>query len=145
MAKNIIYCYSAGSNCLDMARNIARELGDTDIIMMRSFPVTTDARGAKRVGFIFPCYGGGLPGGVEEAVRAVFPAVIKQKAKKYRVSGSCIGCGTCVQVCPKQAINVGKVTEKGLSTPAAVCGAFMRPERLTAASTGACTSASPSE
>lgn len=238
MAENIIYCYSAGGNCLDMARNIARELGDTDIIMMRSFPVTTDARGAKRVGFIFPCYGGGLPGGVEEAVRAVkispdayvfaiiqfaaymgsglhkvdkihkldywaglshhdgciwlfphkmmfpplsvekaqarserkakefaadiramkrspkapprraaciaesavFPAVIKQKAKKYRVSDSCIGCGTCVQVCPrhniqlsdgkphfgrdcigcmscvqfcpKQAINVGKVTEK---------------------------------
>lgn len=57
MAENIIYCYSGGGNCLDMAKNIARELGDTDIVMMRSAPVKTDAREAKRVGFIFPCYG----------------------------------------------------------------------------------------
>lgn len=38
MAENIIYCYSGGGNCLDMAKNIARELGDTDIVMMRSAP-----------------------------------------------------------------------------------------------------------
>lgn len=238
MAENIIYCYSAGGNCLDMAKNIARELGNTDIVMMRSFPVKTDAREAKRVGFIFPCYGGGLPGGVEEYVRTVrispdaytfgivqfagymgsglhkihrihpldywagmshhggciwliphglmvpplsvqaaqkrserkasafaadikamkrsekeppkrtafavesaaFPAIIRSKAKKYTVNGDCIGCGTCVtvcprdnirleagrpvfggncigclscvQYCPKEALNVGKVTEK---------------------------------
>lgn len=62
MAENIIYCYSGGGNCLDMAKNIARELGDTDIVMMRSAPVKTDAREAKRVGFIFPCYGGACPG-----------------------------------------------------------------------------------
>lgn len=71
MSENIIYCYSGSGNCLDVAKNIARHLGDTDIVMMRSFPVKTDAREARRVGFIFPCYGGGLPGGVEEAVRAV--------------------------------------------------------------------------
>lgn len=237
MAENIIYCYSAGGNCLDMAKNIAKELGDTDIIMMRSFPVRTDAREAKRVGFIFPCYGGGLPGGVEDAVRAVqispgaytfgivqfagymgsglhkihkihpldywagmshhgsciwliphglmvpplsvngaqkrserkakafaadikagkrsqkapprravcmaesavFPTIIKSKAKKYTVNENCVGCGTCVTVCPRsnirlengrpvfggdcigclgciqfcpaEALNVGKVTE----------------------------------
>lgn len=71
MSTNIIYCYSGGGNCLDMAKNIARELGDTDIVMMRSFPVKTDATEAQRVGFVFPCYGGGLPAGVEEAVKAV--------------------------------------------------------------------------
>ena len=71
---------------------------------------------------------------------AGFPAIIKLKAKAYRVSDSCVGCGTCekvcprnnirlaggkpvfgsscigclscVQLCPKQAINIGKVTEK---------------------------------
>ena len=47
MAENIIYCYSGGGNCLDMAKNIARELGDTDI------------------------YGGGLPGKVEEYAKTI--------------------------------------------------------------------------
>ncbi len=68
MSENVIFCYSGTGNCLDMARNIARELGDTDIIMMRRAPAVTDARGAKCVGFVFPCYAGGLPGGVEETL-----------------------------------------------------------------------------
>ena len=238
MAENIIYCYSGGGNCLDMAKNIAKELGDTDIVMMRSKPVKTDAREAKRVGFIFPCYGGGLPGKVEEYVKTIlispdaytfgivqyagymgcglhkidqireldywngmphhctciwlmphglmnpplsvaaaqkrsekkarafaadikamkhsakrpprrtacilessgFPMVVREKAKQYTVNDKCIGCGTCVSVCPRhnirleggrpvfggdcigclsciqycpaEALNVGKVTEK---------------------------------
>ena len=71
MSENIIYCYSGTGNCLDIAKNIARELGDTDIVMMRRAPAMPDARGAKRVGFIFPCYAGGLPGGVEETMNAI--------------------------------------------------------------------------
>lgn len=71
MAENIIYCYSATGNCLDMAKNIAKALGDTEIVMMRAFPVKTDTAGAKRVGFVFSCNGGGLPLGVEESMRAV--------------------------------------------------------------------------
>ena len=65
MKENVIFCYSGTGNCLDMAKNIAKSLGDTDIIMMRKYPAVTDVREAKRVGFIFPCYGGGLPGHVE--------------------------------------------------------------------------------
>ncbi len=71
MAENILYCYSASGNSLDVAKNIAKVLGDTDIVMMRSFPCRTDTTGAKRVGFLFSCNGGGLPVGVEESVRAV--------------------------------------------------------------------------
>ena len=71
MSENIIYCYSGSGNCLDMAKNIAKALGDTDIVMMRSFPTKTDATEAKRVGFLFPCYGGGLPGGVESYVKSI--------------------------------------------------------------------------
>ena len=71
MSENMIFCYSGSGNCLDMAIKIARLLGDTDIVMMRRAPVVTDATAAKRVGFIFPCYGGGLPGGVEEYVRSI--------------------------------------------------------------------------
>ena len=41
MSTNLIYCYSGTGNCLDMAKNIAKELGDTDIVMMRSFPAVT--------------------------------------------------------------------------------------------------------
>ena len=62
MSENIIYCYSGAGHCLDMARKIARVLGDTDIVMMRRFPAKTDATEAKRVGFIFSCMAGGLPG-----------------------------------------------------------------------------------
>ena len=66
MKKNRIYCFSGTGNCLDLAKNIARELGDTDIVMMRAEPVDFDARECERVGFVFPCYAGGLPGNVEE-------------------------------------------------------------------------------
>jgi len=71
MSENVIFCFSGTGNCLDIAKNIARELGDADIIMMRRAPEVTDVRGAKRVGFVFPCYGGGLPGGVEDTLRTI--------------------------------------------------------------------------
>ena len=34
MSENVIYCYSGSGNCLDMAKNIAKELGNTEIVMM---------------------------------------------------------------------------------------------------------------
>ena len=71
MSRNLIYCFSGSGNCLDIAKNIAKALGDTDIVMMRKFPAVTDAREAERVGFVVPCYAGGLPGNVEQYVKAV--------------------------------------------------------------------------
>lgn len=71
MSENVIFCYSGTGNCLDIAKNIARSLGDTDIIMMRSAPVKTDVRDAARVGFVFPCYGGGAAGDVLEYARTI--------------------------------------------------------------------------
>ena len=238
MSENIIYCYSGAGHCLDMAKTIAKKLGDTDIVMMRSYPIKTDAREAKRVGFVFSCMAGGLPGDMEMYIRDIqiapdaykfaveqyagylgcglrkideivrldywngvsnhstaiwlmphtltFPPTTPEKAqrrvdrkaaevvaavlagrrsekrppkeaafelmskglgkthakrvKKFAASDACIGCGTCVQVCPrnniqlvgskpsfgtncigclscvqfcpKQAINIGKITEK---------------------------------
>lgn len=92
MSENLIYCYSGSGNCLDMAKNIAKELGDTEIIMMRSFPVKTDATEAKRVGFIFPCYGGGLPGNVENYVKAVHIGIDTYKFAIVQYAGY-KGCG----------------------------------------------------
>lgn len=71
MSKNYIFCFSGSGNCLDIAKNIAKCLGDTDIVMMRSAPEITDVRHAERVGFVFPCYAGGLPGKVEEYVKRI--------------------------------------------------------------------------
>lgn len=71
MSKNYIFCFSGSGNCLDIAKNIAAVLGDTDIVMMRSAPEVTDVRHAERVGFVFPCYAGGLPGKTEEYIRRI--------------------------------------------------------------------------
>ena len=92
MSENIIYCYSGSGHCLNMAKKIAAHLGDTDIILMRSFPEKTDATEAKRVGFVFPCYGGGLPGHVEEYVKAI---KISPGAYKFAVEqfAGYMGCG----------------------------------------------------
>ena len=92
MSENIIYCYSGSGHCLDMARNIAKVLGDTDIVMMRAFPAKTDATEAKRVGFVFPCYGGGLPGHVEEYVKAIRIAPGTYKFAVEQFAGY-MGCG----------------------------------------------------
>lgn len=92
MSENIIYCYSGSGNCLNMAKNIAKNLGNTDIVMMRSFPAITDARDYKRVGFIFPCYAGGLPGDVEEYVKSIHikPGTYKFGIVQY---AGYMGCG----------------------------------------------------
>jgi len=71
MSKNVIFCYSGSGNCLDIAKNIAAKMGDTDIVMMRSAPEVTNVRDAEKVGFVFPCYAGGLPGKVEEYVKSL--------------------------------------------------------------------------
>lgn len=71
MSKNVIFCYSGSGNCLDISKNIAKRLGDTDIVMMRAAPAVTDVRQAKKVGFVFPCYAGGLPGDVEQHVKSL--------------------------------------------------------------------------
>ena len=71
MSENIIYFFSGSGNCLNMAKAIAKSLGDTDIVSLRHFPEITDATAYKKVGFVVPCYGGGLPLGVEDHIKAI--------------------------------------------------------------------------
>ena len=91
MAENIIYCFSGTGNCLDLAKNIARELGSTDVVMMRKEPVITDARSYKKVGFVFPCYGGGAPADVLKFARQIQVSSI---AYVFAVSQSASYAGT---------------------------------------------------
>ena len=92
MSENIIYCYSGAGHCLDMAKSIAKILGDTDIVMMRSYPAKTDAREAKRVGFIFSCMAGGLPGNVESYIKdiQIAPDAYRFAVEQY---AGYLGCG----------------------------------------------------
>lgn len=92
MSENIIYCYSGSGNCLDMAKKISAGLGDTDIVMMRSRPEITDASAYKRVGFVFPCYGGGLPGDVESFVKELRISADAYKFGVVQYAGY-MGCG----------------------------------------------------
>ena len=95
MAENVIFYFSGTGNCLDMAKNIANELGDTDIVMMRSFPAVTETKGAKRVGFVFPCFGGGAPSDVLEYARYIH---IDPTAYTFAVSQSASYAGTGLSV-----------------------------------------------
>ena len=91
MAETIIYCYSGTGNCLDLAKNIAKELGDTDVVMMRKEPVITDARAYKKVGFVFPCYGGGAPSDVLKFAKQIQVSSI---AYVFAISQSASYAGT---------------------------------------------------
>ena len=93
MAYNVIFCFSGTGNCLDIAKNIAKELGDTDIIMMKKSNENLDVRYAHRVGFVVPCHGGGLPLGLESVVRQITvnpTAYTFGEFTRARASGSCL-------------------------------------------------------
>ena len=91
MKRNVIFCFSGTGNCLDMAKNIAKGLGNTDIIMMRREPVVTDVREAERVGFVFPCYGGGAP---EDVLKYAKSIRVSPEAYTFAVSQSASYAGT---------------------------------------------------
>ena len=61
MHRNIIFVFSGTGNCLDIARNIGEELGDTEVVRIRKGMKVPPVSEAERVGFVFPCYGGGAP------------------------------------------------------------------------------------
>ena len=66
MAKNLILYFSGTGNSLAAAKRIAKEVGDTDIRAMATYP---DPVGEyERVGFVFPCYAAGLPRFVREYI-----------------------------------------------------------------------------
>ncbi len=91
MKRNVIFCFSGTGNCLDLAQNIARGLGNTDIILMRKAPAITDVREAERVGFVFPCYGGGAPKDVLDYAKTI---QVSPTAYTFAVSQSASYAGT---------------------------------------------------
>ena len=91
MSENVIFCFSGTGNCLDLAKNIAAGLGDTDIVLMKRELARTDVTDAKRVGFVFPCFGGGAPADVLKYARTIR---IAPGAYTFGVSSSASYAGT---------------------------------------------------
>ena len=91
MHKNVIFCYSGTGNCLDLAKHIAHNIGGADIIMMRFKSKICDVREAQRVGFVFPCYGGGAP---EDVLNYAAMIRVNPDAYTFGVSQSAAYTGT---------------------------------------------------
>lgn len=67
--KTTIYYFSASGNSLKIAKNLAENLGDTEIVQItqRNDAYINDT--AERVGFVFPVYFWGAPAIVKEFIR----------------------------------------------------------------------------
>ena len=69
MERNIIFCFSGTGNSLKAAKDVAAALGDTEIVLMKGdYKLNSQY---SSVGFIFPCYGGGVPKAVLEYISAL--------------------------------------------------------------------------
>ena len=59
MGKNVICYFSGTGNSLVAARGIAAVLGETELVFMKN-DYRLEGR-YERIGFVFPCYAGGIP------------------------------------------------------------------------------------
>ena len=66
MDRNLIFCFSGTGNSLKAAKDIAEHLGDTEIVLMKGGHKISGAY--NRIGFVFPCYAGGVPKAVIEYI-----------------------------------------------------------------------------
>ncbi len=69
--KTTLYVYSATGNSLVIARAIAKELGDTEILPIGRFRTTPARPKSERVGIIFPIIAWGPPRTVHEFIRGI--------------------------------------------------------------------------
>ena len=71
MHENIIFCFSGTGNCLSIAQNIAKNIGGAEVIRIRKGMTIPDVTQSKRIGFVFPCYGGGAPEDVFDCAKKI--------------------------------------------------------------------------
>ncbi|MBL4931836.1 EFR1 family ferrodoxin [Clostridium paridis] len=69
MSKNIIFYFSGTGNSLKVAKDIAAAIEDCELISMGKSHKLSGTY--ERIGFVYPVYGGGLPGAVERFVKAL--------------------------------------------------------------------------
>jgi ferredoxin len=66
--KNVLFYFSATGNCLQVARDIAEEVGECEVLNLAEYD-TGNRIAAERVGFIFPVYYWGIPNIVGEFLK----------------------------------------------------------------------------
>lgn len=71
MGKNVIFFFSGTGNCLSIARNIAKGIGGAQLIRIKKGMPKPDLSDADRIGFVFPCYGGGAPEDVFDCAKTL--------------------------------------------------------------------------
>lgn len=69
MSKNIIFYFSGTGNSLKVAKDIATAIEDCELISMGKSHKLSGTY--ERIGFVYPVYGGGMPGVVERFVKAL--------------------------------------------------------------------------
>lgn len=69
MSKNIIFYFSGTGNSLKVAKDIAAAIEDCELISMGKSHKLSGPY--ERIGFVYPVYGGGMPGVVERFVKAL--------------------------------------------------------------------------
>ena len=69
MSKNIIFYFSGTGNSLKVAKDIASAIQDCELISMGKLHKLSGTY--ERIGFVYPIYGGGMPGAVERFVKAL--------------------------------------------------------------------------
>ncbi len=61
MEKNVIFYFSGTGNSLKVAREIAKKIGNCDVVSMVKYYSENNNEKYDRVGFVFPCYAGAPP------------------------------------------------------------------------------------
>jgi len=78
MVENVIYYFSGTGNSLDLAKHIAEQLGNSMLVSMGTSPYENSIRTAKRVGFVYPVYYGGIPDLVHK-----YMEIVRMPANSY--------------------------------------------------------------
>lgn len=69
MPKNIIFYFTGTGNSLKVAKDIAAVLDDCELISMGKSHKLNDTY--ERIGFVYPIYGGGMPGVVKQFIKTL--------------------------------------------------------------------------
>ena len=75
MSKNIIFYFSGTGNSLKVAKDIATAIEDCELISMGKSHKLSGTY--ERIGFVYPVYGGGMPGVVDRFIKALDLSVSK--------------------------------------------------------------------